>query len=126
MLRSAGVRTRVVGDERDLPVHVQAALSWVVRESATNIVRHANATNCKFDLSLQSDATGSVARLMVTNDGVTPTSSPTGTSGAGLIGLAERLAEIGGTVTTSTQHANFTLEARVPVAVHHDETMSSP
>ncbi|MEE6282267.1 sensor histidine kinase [Georgenia sunbinii] len=114
MLRSAGVATRVIGDEGALPAPVQAALAWVIREGVTNVVRHADATRCTIDLAVGSDAAGAtVARLRLTNDGAPTQQHPTG--GSGLVGLAERLAPLGGTITTTQRHGTFTLEASVPV-----------
>ena len=112
MLRSAGVATRVIGDEDALPAPVQEALAWVVREGVTNVVRHSTATTCTIDVAVEDDDGVPVARLRLTNDGA-PSGTPAG-DGSGLVGLAERLAPLGGSVATTNRHGTFALEARVP------------
>lgn len=112
MLRAAGVRTRIIGEDTALPRPVQSALAWVVREGATNVVRHSSADTCTIDLSVADDGER-VARLTITNDGVVEPPS----SGSGLVGLAERLATLGGSVHTDSTDGRFVLRAQVPVAV---------
>ena len=116
MLRSAGVRTRVIGEDTALPPRVQSALAWVVREGATNVVRHSDASACTIDLTVDDDG-APVARLTITNDGVTAPPS----QGSGLIGLSERLAALGGTITTRAEHGSFVLTARVPCTPTDDD-----
>jgi two-component system sensor histidine kinase DesK len=92
ILEADGVRCKA-----DLPVDAvspEAAgpFAWVVRESATNILRHSTATWCTITLRA---ADGS-AVLEVVNDGVSAAAEPGGT---GLAGLAERLAAVGGSLT---------------------------
>ncbi len=66
LLDSAGVVTRLIGEARDVPQHAAEAFSWVLREAATNIVRHSEATRCTIRL----DAGAGESVLTVTNDGV--------------------------------------------------------
>ncbi|WP_413454317.1 histidine kinase [Georgenia phoenicis] len=112
VLRSAGVRTRVIGEDTTLPPQVQSALAWVVREGATNVVRHSSADTCTIDVAVVEEDGERLAQLTIVNDGV---SGPPST-GSGLVGLSERLADLGGTVTTEASGATFTLRARVPLA----------
>ncbi|WP_127131363.1 sensor histidine kinase [Georgenia sp. SYP-B2076] len=114
VLRSAGVGTRVLGDGARLAPDVQQTLAWVVREGATNVVRHARATACTLDLEVLPAGGGAVARLRIVNDGATPAR---GESGSGLLGLAERLDQVGGALTTSRDGDVFTLEATVPLGL---------
>ncbi len=134
MLRSAGVRTRIIGEDTALPVHVQSALAWVVREGATNVVRHSSADSCTIDVAVVEDDGARLAQVTIVNDGVTAGPS----SGSGLVGLAERLARLGGTISTRADGETFTLVARVPLAAQPppaeptsaptpaDETMDAP
>ncbi|WP_324651346.1 sensor histidine kinase [Georgenia sp. H159] len=128
MLRSAGVRTRIIGEETALPPRVQAALAWVVREGATNVVRHSSASTCTIDVAVVDDDGGPVAQLTIVNDGVTGAPS----TGSGLVGLSERLTRLGGTITTEPRGDTFTLRARVPLGGDDDvpvgagETMGAP
>ncbi|CAN5156396.1 hypothetical protein BH11ACT5_BH11ACT5_24110 [soil metagenome] len=71
----------------------------VVRESTTNILRHAQPTAVTFTV----DPT----RITVTNDG----SPATSRAPSGLARLAERFAAVGGSLRTSTQDGIFTTEA---------------
>lgn len=113
MLRSAGIATRVIGDESMLPEDVQAGLAWVVREGVTNVVRHAEASTCTIDLAVEGEPGQQRARLRLTNDGAPGNRHPTG--GSGLVGLSERLEPLGGTIATSQRQGSFTLEAHVPL-----------
>jgi len=125
MLRSAGVRTRVIGEDTTLPPRVQSALAWVVREAATNVVRHSSAATCTIDLAVFDGDDGPVAQLTIVNDGATGGPS----SGSGLLGLSERLGTLGGTLTTDARGGTFTLRARVPLAAAEHpapETMEAP
>ncbi len=89
VLRSAGIDTRVVGEDVPLPDDVQRALAWVVREAVTNVVRHAHARRCTIDLDVTDGVPAAAgagagagpggprsAVLTITNDGV-----PAGTPG---------------------------------------------
>ncbi|WP_410785968.1 sensor histidine kinase [Kribbella sp. C-35] len=109
VLRSAGISCRVVGDGSGLPPATQVALGWVVREATTNVIRHSNATTCKIELEVTPDA----SILRVQNDGV---NSSRASGGAGLTGLRERLAEVGGTLTAEEPPGQFVLAAWLPAA----------
>src|ERR1035437_6542077 len=99
VLRSAGMSCRVIGDAAGLPADVQAALGWVVREGTTNIIRHSDATACTIELHiLDSPGAPRAVTLRMDNDRVhTPDA---GSGGSGLAGLGERLAGLGGSITT--------------------------
>jgi|GEM_PF-368497 len=172
LLASAGISARVVGEPGTLPAPVQDALAWVVRESATNIVRHSTARTAVIDLTADADQVA----LRITNDGATarfessgpirllehsnraamldstkPTvlgTTPTGglhagtgpeiappmgatpaaprTSGTGLVGLRERVAAVGGTLSATRDDDRFVVEARVPVHAPGAVAASSP
>ncbi|CAN5763773.1 sensor histidine kinase [soil metagenome] len=69
---------------------VEAALALAVREAVTNVVRHADATTCTIGIVASDDD----VRLTVADDGVgSPPGSP---EGAGLAGMRERIAALGG------------------------------
>lgn len=122
VLRSAGVETRVTGVETELPEPVQEALGWVVREGVTNVIRHARARTCTIDLEVDAGT----ARLTIGNDGVRGRPS---TAGSGLLGIRERLAPLGGELTTTHEDDSFVLAAVVPVpaaAARGSATMERP
>nr|WP_240969347.1 histidine kinase [Streptomyces sp. HNM0575] len=68
ILRAAGVDCRTDNGGSRLPARVQAALGWVVREGATNVLRHADATWCT--VWVGTDSAGGSALLVMENDGV--------------------------------------------------------
>ncbi|WP_309237764.1 sensor histidine kinase [Streptomyces albidus (ex Kaewkla and Franco 2022)] len=122
ILRAAGVDCRAEEapqSQERLPGPVQAALGWVVREGATNVLRHADATWCT--VWVGTDDPGGKALLVMENDGVREPSG--GPSGSGLAGLRERLAGVGGTlrVAEESQRGTFRLTAEVPLGSRTDE-----
>jgi two-component system, NarL family, sensor histidine kinase DesK len=116
VLRSAGASCRIIGDAAGLPPQVQAALGWVVREGTTNIIRHSDATACTIELHvLDSPGTARTVTLRMDNDRVRPVGAAAG--GTGLLGLGERLAGLGGTITTRyPRSGHFRLEATLPAS----------
>lgn len=107
LLESAGIAVTTVSDTAELPGPVARTFAWVVREAATNVLRHSAATQAR--ITLTGDAAG--ARLQVGNDRPEPGS---GTAGSGLLGLAERLSEVGGTLEHNVRNGWFMLTAQVP------------
>src|SRR5690606_6515778 len=106
----------VTGPVSGYPAPVQSALGWAVREAATNVLRHGDARRCAMALRVKE---GRVV-LTVENDGVPRSGGPG--RGAGLIGLRERLAEIGGTLRAGpTGDGRFLLTAEVPLPAHSGE-----
>ena len=116
VLRSAGVRCRIIGDAAGLPADVQAALGWVVREGTTNVIRHSDATACTIDLRvLDSPGTARTVTLRMDNDRVHCLDA--GAGGTGLRGLSERLAGLGGSITAQhPRSGHFRLEASLPAS----------
>jgi two-component system sensor histidine kinase DesK len=109
-LEAAGteVEVRTIGP---LPASVDTLLGFAVREGATNVVRHSQARHCEIVVRRVGDA----AELEVRDDGVGPANGDV--HGSGLRGLAERMAEAGGTVEARpAAGGGFRLIARVPIA----------
>ncbi|MBW8484933.1 sensor histidine kinase [Actinomadura parmotrematis] len=90
-LADAGVRPVIRSAGDALPGEADALLGWVVREGVTNVIRHSGARTCEITLRHG----GGEAVVQVRDDGAGP--AP-GAPGNGLRGLAERLAEAGGSV----------------------------
>ncbi|MFI8832725.1 sensor histidine kinase [Streptomyces afghaniensis] len=117
VLTAAGIDCTVGGaTAAGLPVAVQSALGWVVREAATNVLRHGDARRCAVRLGMSE---GRVV-LSVENDGVSEAaggpSDSSGSSGSGLAGLRERLAEIDGTLEAGPAGKGlFRLTAEIPL-----------
>lgn len=112
VLRAAGIECAVTGgDGAGLPGPVQSALGWVVREAATNVLRHGDPGHCMIRLDVSADA----VVLNVENDGA-PAAAPEGT-GSGLAGLRERLGVLDGALEAGpAEDGLFRLSARIPLA----------
>ncbi|MFF3629675.1 sensor histidine kinase [Streptomyces sp. NPDC002164] len=118
VLRAAGIECEVAGDAgAELPAPVRSALGWVVREAATNVLRHGDPRHCTIRLRTAADA----AVLEVENDGA-PHSAETaggptdGAGGSGLAGLRERLRELDGSLDAGPVGSGvFRLTARIPL-----------
>ncbi|MDO5080133.1 sensor histidine kinase [Buchananella hordeovulneris] len=107
LLASAGVEARLIGDPADVPAWAVEPLALVVREGATNLVRHSDASWAKFVVEV-----GEVVRLTLTNDApAAPT--PGATRGSGLTSLASRLQAMGGRVSWEHTGHEFRLTAEV-------------
>lgn len=114
LLAAAGVEAVVRQSGPPLAPQTAALLGWVVRESATNVVRHARATRCEIEVAGTAERT----RLLITDDGRGVGSTP---PGSGLKGLAERLAAAGGHLESGpAPYGGFRVTAELPV------TESSP
>ena len=50
-LDAAGIRRRSTAAPAELPDIAGQALAWVVREGATNVLRHSGAASCRFELT---------------------------------------------------------------------------
>lgn len=110
LLEASGVAVTTLQEGTDvLPAPVARAFAWVVREGTTNILRHADATRAGITLVSEPE----LARLVLRNDRPHPAPDA---AGSGLAGLAERLAEIGGTLAVEREDDSFTLTAEVDAA----------
>lgn len=104
-LESAGIDATLPTPEEVERIEVsrRILLAWVIRELATNVLRHSKATRCWIELSPNG--------LTVSDDGVgIPGAQPSGDEsdvvlGNGLRGIRERLADFGAAMRVSTcQH----------------------
>ncbi|MET9803807.1 histidine kinase [Streptomyces sp. NPDC006368] len=120
VLAAAGIACAVESAEAALPARVQSALAWVVREAATNVLRHGDARRCTVSVGREEGC----AVLVIENDGVSGAPGggalPAGTGaggGSGLAGLRERLAALDGTLEARrVSGGRFRVTARVPVS----------
>lgn len=103
------VEVHVEGYERELPLGVQLTAYRLVQEALTNTRRHARAAHAVVRLTFDADA----LRIEVSDDGQGPTG---GRPGHGLIGMRERAALYGGTLTAGAGSAGgFTVSAVLPL-----------
>ncbi|MEL4358023.1 MULTISPECIES: sensor histidine kinase [unclassified Luteococcus] len=110
MLEAAGVQAEVDQPPAltGLPDQTREALGWAVRECVTNVVRHSQATWCRLAFE-QADG----VRLTVTNDGLRR--GRRAPAGSGLVGLAERLAPLGGNIRHGPDGAHFVVCVQLPL-----------
>ncbi|GAA1558246.1 sensor histidine kinase [Kribbella sancticallisti] len=110
-LRRAGLALRVVehGESRRLSPAAELTAYRVVQEALTNVVKHAGEAAVAVTLSWQQDAL--LVEVVDDGDGVDGT-----TAGHGLIGMRERVAAIGGGLSTGPGTAGgFVVRATIPV-----------
>lgn len=102
LLAAAGVALTVRGELPPVATSAEAALSWAVREGVTNVIRHSTARSCAVTLA---ERDGRVS-VEVRDDGAARADDAeaardrvvgmTSGRGAGLAGLRERVAALGG------------------------------
>ncbi|TDQ55079.1 sensor histidine kinase [Actinorugispora endophytica] len=110
VLTAVGARTTVAGEHVALPPDLRTLTAWVIREAATNVLRHSSARRCDITLTEQDRA----LVVEVYNDGVS--SGADSRFGNGLTGLAERAAGAGGALSAAaTDDGGFLLRAVLPV-----------
>lgn len=111
VLDAAGIRTRIAADLPGLAPGLDAVLGWEVREGATNILRHSEATTCAITAHRQ-DGT---VRLEMVNDGAPATAADAAGSGTGLDGLAGRAQALHGSAAGEYDGAGqFRLRVDLP------------
>ncbi len=104
------------GEDRPLPVRIEAGLYRIAQEALTNIARHASARHVTLRLTLTADH----IQLLVADDGkgFEPTQVPK--DHYGLIGLNERARLLGGKLhLKSTPGAGTCLEVTIPFDEKH-------
>jgi two-component system sensor histidine kinase DesK len=106
-LEAAGVTTTVRDDGSAVPARAASALSWVVREGVTNVVRHSGAVHCEIVIAAAPGQT----TVEVRDDG---TAVPDPVFGNGLRGLSERLGRAGGSLTARSGEGGFVVAGTVP------------
>ncbi|MFE1247415.1 sensor histidine kinase [Streptomyces sp. NPDC058766] len=118
-LTAAGIALAVSRSGPPLGPQTEALLGWVVREAVTNVVRHSGARECEVSVS----GAGERVRLTVADDGAGPAAAGPG-CGTGLIGLTERLAAAGGSLTAGPRpRGGFAVTAELPL---DEEEMGAP
>lgn len=111
VLTAAGVEVRV---ERKGPAWSGpegALLATVLREGATNVLRHSEARQCQITLR----ALDGMAHMEIVNDGVQPETAPDPDDDP-ITGLSQRVGELGGSVESlTTPDGRFVLRVSTPL-----------
>jgi two-component system sensor histidine kinase DesK len=117
-LEAADIVPTIDAIDDDLPPAVEAVLAWTIREGVTNVVRHSGAKDARIHIVRQ----GSWAEASITDDGRGPartagtSGTPNQAPGTGLVGLAERIAALGGRFETGrTSDGGFRLTVALPL-----------
>jgi two-component system sensor histidine kinase DesK len=105
-LASAEIALETEATDRAMPPLVETAFAFIVREAATNIVRHSGARRCRIRLVADADE----AMLEVSDDGQGGTFAP----GSGITGMRQRLATLGGRLEIDGR-AGTRISARLPL-----------
>ncbi len=115
VLATAGVRATIQSVDLPLEPAQESALTLALRESITNIVRHADATLCTIQLHRQ----GEEVILEVSDDGKGG-SSP---EGSGLQGMRERVEALKGTISRDGSEG-MRLRIHLPLGPHILENLT--
>ncbi|MFE6997470.1 sensor histidine kinase [Microbacterium sp. NPDC057659] len=102
LLPASGLTAHLPSTTDEVPEQNRELFGWVLREAATNVIRHAQARQCWVTLTPH--------RITVEDDGVGPVSEDSG-AGTGLRGLAERVQDAGGALRVGrSRRGGFLLE----------------
>ena len=108
VLTAAAIECHIDQEHGGLPPAIEAVLAWTVREGATNVMRHSQATRCAIRISNKDGH--------VTVDVVDDGRGGMPEAGSGLHGLEERVRERGGTlIAEPLPHEGFRLRVTLPV-----------
>ena len=117
VLEANGTRVEVLGAESlEIPQEAASRVTWVVREGATNVLRHSDATVCRIGFILTRDADSGPKTLVVEMSNDRARDSGEESPGSGLAGLSERVTMVGGTLSAApTRGGGFLLRAVIPL-----------
>ncbi|MBO9705153.1 MAG: sensor histidine kinase [Arthrobacter sp.] len=114
-LASAGIEADLPGSVDEVPAEHRELFGWVLREGVTNVVRHSRAAHCRITLTadgVQVDDDGVWRPALAVAAGAAGSGSASSSGpgdpavphwsgqGTGLDGLAERVRQAGGTLST--------------------------
>lgn len=119
-LVAAGAEVKLDLDDAPLPPELDTTLAVLLRESVTNILRHATPARC----TIKTTATDGVLQLQVDNDGVLDETRKR--AGSGLANLAARAQAAGGVLTAGPDaNGTFVLRAELPLPTPPLSALSS-
>jgi signal transduction histidine kinase len=107
------VTVQIDGELEDLPESHRTCIYRIVQEALTNCAKHAHAKNIRLAVNGQHDR----VRLSIQDDGIGFNPREATARGLGLVGIQERVRELEGRVSISSQpQKGTTLEVEVPVS----------
>lgn len=89
-----------------LPAAVEVAAFRIAQEGLTNVVRHAKASSCSLEVSMETQGTSDLLCLVIEDDGIGIPDQEA--NGVGLHSMRERAEELGGTVSIERRHPSGT------------------
>ncbi|GAA2043469.1 sensor histidine kinase [Yaniella flava] len=98
-------------NERSLSLSVQTAIYRIVQEALTNVLRHSEATAAVVRIHQEQD----MLTVTVFDEGPARDATANAASGAGINGMAERAALLGGWLTALHDAQGFIVHAALPV-----------
>ena len=109
---AAAARFSVQGEAADVPVSIANELLRIGEEALANALRHASAGHVLASLQVTHDD----VRLVVEDDGAGIDLAAADAAGFGLLGMRERAARLGGTLTVESQPGEGTrVQAHIPI-----------
>lgn len=119
------VSIRTLGAGGRLPRAVEAALYFCALEAVQNAAKHAHATGIQLELSV--DPAGGQVELVVADDGGGFDPSAGSGDGAGLENMRDRIDDVGGSVSLTSQPGRGTrIQASVPLRDRGEPAMPGP
>ncbi|MBM3624628.1 MAG: HAMP domain-containing protein, partial [Alphaproteobacteria bacterium] len=112
--RTAVVHLRLLGDLADLPQAISTSLYRIAQECLTNAMRHGDADNVYLRIERAASEDDLVA-LTVEDDGGGDASRLAASSGHGILGIRERIAAFGGSLSISDATRGVRVIARIPL-----------
>jgi signal transduction histidine kinase len=107
------VDVRVEGDQRPLPPAVELSAYRIMQEALSNALRHAPGAPAAVEVRYEPER----LRLRVRNDRPPVTNPVPGAAGHGIVGMRERVAMLGGTLSAGpTSDGGYLVEAALPLA----------
>jgi len=103
----------VLGVQPDVPPGVGLVVYRVIQEGLTNIIRHANAKHAEVSLMYLPDSID----IRIEDDGAPAPNTPQRGDGHGLMGMRERVAAVGGSVSCGGKQAGkgWEIHAEIPL-----------
>jgi two-component system, NarL family, sensor histidine kinase DesK len=124
LLEAAGIEYSIEELHGELPQPIDAVLAWTVREGVTNLIRHSRARHCLLKFTR---AQGRIGMEML-NDRAGTEDVPELClgQGSGLLGLWERVSEMGGTMEAGPLllegEPHFRLRVELPISSRMEVT----
>jgi two-component system sensor histidine kinase UhpB len=104
-----------------VPEPVAIAAYRAIQEALSNVAKHAGASSCDVSIMQTSSHQGKAVRIVVEDDGCGYDTSIVHSQGIGLIGMRERVAALGGSVTMrSSPGCGTTVTIEIPLDVVPD------